>query len=409
MRKLILLTLLIYLLIGSVGISQMFYGNKNNSKDGIYKETNKGVRYYHFDNGNDSFPVHHFDIFEYDRFGKLIKKDSFNEDGKPKKTFRTIFEYDDDKMTKETNYDENGNLVNDVYGVCKIVTKYNKKGEPIRIEKFNKDGEHTNDNNGISVLIKEYNNKGDIIEDETFDKDGNRTNQKYSKYSFVYCNYKEGKNGNLIEEKYFYKSNEDLKSRTVRLIDSDNKVMEETFYDSLDSFSLKCKYVFNKDGKIVKRTFHDRKGRISNNPFGVGEIIFEYGDNTKEVKYYDRDRIPVENLFGIHKYFTKYDSNKKVIEQKYFDKNQNYTPYTNYLSEPEHTITKYEKNNLTEIKSYIYKSKFDKLEKIPVYKLIIKYDKNNLITEVTENDFVQKFGEYKERIIGKETYVYELY
>jgi len=180
--------------------------NKVNCYHFIYDEKGKLIKVEYLKSGklqNDPYFGVARIIIEYSEgYEKRIFQDA---KGKPKANSDGVYSIrlkldENNNPISLFNYDKEGNLTEDKYGVAQYLWTLDKKGWRIKSIRIDKDGERITDNNGYYELRWKYDGKGNIIERSNHGKDGQLLE---GKDGVAITRMKYDENGNTIEERYF--------------------------------------------------------------------------------------------------------------------------------------------------------------------------------------------------------------
>ncbi|GAB4300321.1 MAG: hypothetical protein Kow0068_23630 [Marinilabiliales bacterium] len=209
------------------------------------------------------------------------------------KTIADLKNSQDTFLAAYSQYDENGNIVED--------TTYESKNviESKTLSKF--------DNN--NRLVEEINY---IADDEltekinySYDDQGKVTNVKitYADGSVSNKKYNYSQENTLIID--IIDEDEEYEGKEIRIYDDKGRIIEKTIYDEFENIDEKEKLEYNEKGEIIKRIEYNVDNEIE------AIINYEYDESGNLIKYL---KVTNDNEV-IDKVLFKYDEQGRLIEQ----------------------------------------------------------------------------------------------
>ena len=207
-------------------------------------------------------------------------------------------------------------------------------GRIVKVEYLGLDGEKTCTHDGISYRIYQYDSCGRVNRVTYYDLNDSLI---YKDYRFCSSSVRYDQNGNIYECCYYGADglpcfNSDGFHKVLWSHNEKGDVVEEAYFgiDGLPCFDengyhkVKWKYSYSRNGKEIMFSFFNIQDKPCNdyNGVSVGLITEDVFGNTLDVRYFDKDRVPVKGSDGFFKKESKYDLQGNLIQERYYDEQE---------------------------------------------------------------------------------------
>ena len=312
-----------------------------------------------------------YTIFNYDQNDDLIEDIYF--------TTQYIISYNSElRNIKILRTKSDGKIIKDRFEIKEIICKYDKSDNLTEFIFLNSNNELIGNKDEVAIYKFEFDDKKNIIKKSTYN-----VNNKLiaSKDNFAIFRYKFDNNGNeiencklgidkqLVKDKYgiyIYRFKYDINSNLIEksFYDQNEQLIEDEYDISIYS------YVFDSSNNEIMRSFYGSYMQLVEDDNGVA--IYRYSYNLKgmitEESFYGIDEKLKENDENISIYKYLYDEDDNLTEESYYNK-------YNQLTEDRDGIAIYK---------YIYDENFKRIEKTRFGKFKNKLKEKNTV-ELKEN------------------------
>lgn len=332
-----------------------------------YDEMSNVVKIMHFDK-NDK-PVkcawnYCKFIREYDQFGNQIKGTTYDENDQLciSKQGYAIEQYvlRNGCQIESTCFDDNGDKTNNMDKCWKITRDYDVRGNCVKTCYFDTNDELTNNADGWSIAEMNYDKNNNCIEKRTYNRDYQpviakqkgeaRVVVEYDKFgrqvkgtsygvngektinSFGYCIEKRlyGKVGNISLWECFdvdgnricCKEGYAIMRSEVQMDELGNQIVVYSFFDNEDKAVMsnefkahKCEYTLDANGNLIEQRYYDTEDNLMVNKDGVAVMKYAYDSRSRMVRTecYDAKEIPTNNSIGIAIIETDYPNDSTMV------------------------------------------------------------------------------------------------
>lgn len=233
--------------------------------------------------------------------------------------------------------DEYDVLIKDNNGVTAYISNLDTNGRRIITSNFNENGEEIEDNGGIFKTFLKYGKYGNIIEERYYSIDDQLKEHDNLNIAIIKRTFDEL--GNKIEERYYNAENELKKRKDIDVAiikwgyDEFSNIIEERYYDTEENLAQKeklgvaiIKWEYDENGNIIEQRFYGEDERLTESEdLGISIIKWEYDNsgNTIEQRYYGiDDKLTEHEGLGFAIIQWKYNEKGNKIEMRYFDSNE---------------------------------------------------------------------------------------
>jgi YD repeat-containing protein len=306
--------------------------------------------------------------YEFDKSGRVIRKENRNAFGSPRSDYRNVVEYryeynDDGLVISESAFDAHGNAIDDKNGISSTKTRYNSEGLVAERTFYDRFGAIQESVDGYAITSMKYDGHGRLTIESYADRSKRPVQNDLG----------------ICATKYFYDGDGKLVDRTtmscsmhpkaasggyatVRFEYDGNRVSKQSFFDHAGKptvnddgvASISASY----DGKgyidrlsfsdisgntaVNKKQFHavrylyDGVGRPTSRMFygpgdaptialqGFAEARLQYGDrgNPKKLSFMDASGKPVNSRDGYAIVSNEYDQFGNLTAKSFFDRDE---------------------------------------------------------------------------------------
>jgi len=175
------------------------------------------------------------------------------------------------------NYDKDGRLTKDKYGVAQYMKSTDENGKKTVSIRLNEQGDRVTDKEGFYELRAEYDGAGKIIRQISYNKKGGpvQSDNRIREVKYAYDNY-----GNLKEVSYWGSDQQRMENEFMGMsifrseYDKDGNLKEISFYgtdellievhDRGKLFFAKIKLFYDRQGTLQKTLYFDKNDEVIN-------------------------------------------------------------------------------------------------------------------------------------------------
>ncbi len=267
--------------------------------------------------------------------GYPISKFNYNQEGQLVKDIYCVVQYIftlDDKGRRIVTIfcDENGNRIENIYESFKVIKKYDKNGN-VEEKSFYGKEEKLKDHKkyGVAIIKYEFDEQENIIEESYYEKDGKL--KERSDLGLAILRQKYDEQGNMIEESYHEKDGK-LKERFDlgmaifrRKYDEQGNMIEESYYGTNEKLIVPydrdyaiMRKKYNYRGNLVEISYYGIDGYLKENEnlyFAIERCEYDENGNIIEIGFYGIDEnLKEHKVLGCAIIRWKYDENGNRIE-----------------------------------------------------------------------------------------------
>lgn len=268
------------------------------------------------------------EIYEYDKYGRIIRGKCKNADRNPARNAEGYayfeIEYENYVPIVERYFDENMEPCNNEEGASEFIFQYDGRGLLKSYKCYDTDGEPMGIYGGVFEARFEHNERGLPIKQSFFDTDGKAVNSSVYGYAAIELLW-DDKN-RVIKERYF-----DSDGKPCCQKDSGAHIAEVGYddngYTSFEKhFDADGTPTMTKWGYSEAKITRDNEGNIRRlecfgtdgglcvgiGNYAVAECQYDAYGNKKSVRFFDADRNPCRNEYGVHGWDYEYKDGKLI-------------------------------------------------------------------------------------------------
>lgn len=274
--------------------------------------------------------------WQYDEAGNPIGVAGFDADGSPTanrdRWARVTYAYDGrGNRVREAYFDAQGlpTWTSSSEGTEVLVSRFDDRGDRIRVEGRSADGALTEGFGGSAVLVATYDDRGLLVEAAELDRHERPTRNRngYAINRFRYDD-----RGNMVDQDFLDPDGRPTRTRwgaRIRLrYDERSNIVEWAFFDEEGRRHLRpdrgaAVLSVDRDerGNVVETRLLDSDHDLVSGPDGHAILRYRYDDfgNLAELRHFDENGMPVINAEGYSVRRSRFDAGGNEIERRHYD------------------------------------------------------------------------------------------